>query len=132
MIERLRESHTWQLVFIGALIVIMPLMVDINNRLYVIRQMKQEKSRLEQELEQLEAKNQALQAQLEFVQSAAYTEFWARTQARMALPGEVAVVPISDGQSVDGSTHLADDGAWQTGALSPAQAWYDLFFGSGE
>ena len=132
MIERLRESRSWQLVFVGALIIILPLIVDINNRLDIIRQMKQEESQLNQELQRLQAENQALQTQLEFVQSPKYTELWARTQARMTLPGEVAIVPLMDGKPVDVSTHTTEDEVWASPRLSPTQAWHDLFFGPSE
>jgi len=129
MIDRLRESRIWQIVFIGALIVVLPLVIDINNRLNTIYQMKQEKSRLNQELLQLQAENETLQAQLEFVQSPEYTELWARTQARMILPGQVAVIPLADKNPATKSPTIA--GGWNRTPtdLSPTKAWRDLFFG---
>jgi len=50
---------------------------------------------LEPLLEQQQNLNATLQAQLDYVQSDAYTEAWAQDQAGMARPGETLVVPLA-------------------------------------
>jgi len=50
---------------------------------------------LEPLLEQQQNLNATLQAQLDYVQSDAYTEAWAQEQAGMARPGETLVVPLA-------------------------------------
>jgi cell division protein FtsB len=128
MIKKLQESKSWQLLLISALILLMPLLVDVNGRISVIRRMRQEETRLEQELTQAQAERDALQEQLEFVASDAYLEQWARVEARMTLPGQVVIIPL---QTEPGEPT-------QTGSFFPAappatsipEQWRSLFFGN--
>jgi cell division protein FtsB len=60
------------------------------------RQMRVEEARLEQAVATKQAYHDELTAQLEYVQSDEYVEQWAREDARMARPGEVAVVVLDD------------------------------------
>ena len=57
------------------------------------RQMRVEEIRLEQMVATEQARYEILQEELEYVQSDAYIEEWARVEARMVQPGEVLVVP---------------------------------------
>jgi cell division protein FtsB len=56
------------------------------------RQMRVEEVRLERAVAAKRAHHDDLVAQLEYVQSDAYVEQWARKDAKMARPGEVVVV----------------------------------------
>ena len=56
------------------------------------RQMRAEEMRLEQAVAAKQAYHDDLVSQLEYVQSDAYVEQWARKDAKMARPGEVVVV----------------------------------------
>jgi cell division protein FtsB len=127
VIKKLRESRGWQLFLISALILLMPLLVDVNGRISVIRRMRQEETRLEQELTQAQAEQDALQEQLEFVASDDYLEQWARVEARMTLPGQVVIIPL---QTQPGEP--AQTGSLFT-AAPPApsipEQWRRLFFG---
>ncbi len=114
---------------ITALILVVPLMADISGRMSVIRRMRQEQARLERELAEVQAENEALRAELEFVASDAYLERWARIDARMTLPGEVAVIPVivtPPEQAVSGS---ASDPARSSTPPSIPEQWHRLFFG---
>ena len=127
MIKKLQESKSWQLLLISALILLMPLLVDVNGRISVIRRMRQEETRLEQELTQAQAERDALQEQLEFVASDAYLEQWARVEARMTLPGQVVIIPL---QTEPGEP--TQTGSFFTAApppLSIPEQWHRLFFG---
>jgi cell division protein FtsB len=59
-------------------------------------QMRREEQRLEDAVATEQARYEALVDQLEYTLSDEYVEFWARTEARMAKPGEVVVVPTEE------------------------------------
>jgi cell division protein FtsB len=128
MIEGLRESRGWQLLLIAALILIVPLMVDINGRIGVIRRMRQEETRLEGELAEVQAEHAALQAELEFVASDAYLEQWARIDARMTQPGEVAIIPLIAEPSAQMAPAPESSPSRTAPPLSIPEQWHRLFF----
>jgi cell division protein FtsB len=129
VIEKLRESRGWQILLIAVLILILPLMVDINRRMSVIRRMRQEEARLEKELAEMQAEHEALQAQLEFVATDAYLEQWARVEARMTQPGEVAIIPLMVEPS-EGAAPGSEGSSPHTDTPSSiSEQWHHLFFG---
>ncbi len=67
-----------------------------SQQLILARQMQQEETQLEQEVKVEQDHHDGLTAQLEYVQSDEYVEYWARTEARMAKVGEIVVVMITD------------------------------------
>jgi cell division protein FtsB len=67
-----------------------------SQQLILARQMQQEETQLEQEVKVEQDHHDDLTAQLEYVQSDEYVEYWARTEARMAKVGEIVVVMITD------------------------------------
>lgn len=127
MIEKLGRSKSWQFLLIIALILIVPLTVDINRRISVLRRMHQEEARLTQELTEAQSEQSELQAQLEYVNSDAYVEAWARVEARMTLPGETAFVPLIDWEVETDQT--LPSGAAAGSNLSIPQQWRRLFLG---
>lgn len=94
MIDKLHQSRGWQLLLIVALVLLIPLMADISGRMSTLHSMHQEKAQITHELEEATAEHEILLARLEYVNSDAYLERWARAEARMTLPGEVAFIPI--------------------------------------
>lgn len=94
MIEKLSESRGWQILFIVVLVLVVPLTVDINNRISVIRGMHHREVQLQHELTAAQKEHAVLESQLEFVNSDTYLEWWARVEARMTRPGEVAFIPL--------------------------------------
>ena len=127
MIEKLRDSRGWQVLIITSLILVVPLMADINGRIGVLRRMHQQEARLNKELAQAQAEQETLEKQLQFVTSDAYLEQWARIEARMTRPGEVAIIPLYQEQtqpetSASRATSSAD------ASLSTSQQWHRLFF----
>ena len=128
MIEKLRESKSWQFLLIAALILILPLMVDITGRIGIIQRMHEEKVRLGQEITEKEAEHQALQERLDFVAGDTYLEQWARVDARMSLPGEVAAIPLHDAGVEETSATQQDSLAPGDDADSISQQWHQLFF----
>ena len=67
-------------------------------QLILARQMRVEERRLEQLVAAEQARHVELLAQSEYVGSDEYVEQWARADARMARPGEVAVVVLADSE----------------------------------
>lgn len=129
VIEKLHESRGWQLLLIAVLILILPLMVDINRRMSIIRRMRQEEARLEKELAEVQAEHEALQRQLEFVVTDAYLEQWARVDARMTQPGEVPIIPLIIEPS-EGTAPGLEGSSPRTGtSTSIPEQWHRLFFG---
>lgn len=65
-------------------------------QLALARQMRMEEARLMQAVATEQARNEALTAQAEYVESDECVEHFARCEARMARPGEVVVVPLAE------------------------------------
>jgi len=64
-------------------------------QLVLAQQMQAEDGRLEQAVAAEQARHDELIAQLEYVRSDEYVEHWARGEAKMARPGEVAVIVLA-------------------------------------
>jgi cell division protein FtsB len=60
------------------------------------RQIRAEEVRLEQKVEAEQVRYEELTTELEYVQSDEYVERWAREERKMARPGEIAVVVVTD------------------------------------
>jgi len=65
-------------------------------QLVLAHQMRAEERRLEQAVATEQAHHDELVAQVEYAQSDEYVEHWARGEAKMSKPGEVAVVVVTD------------------------------------
>ena len=126
--QRIRDSRGWQLLIITALILIVPVLADINGRLGIMRRMRQEEARLSQELTEVQAEHEALQAELEAVTQEAYLEQWARVHARMSLPGEVTIIPFSPDQEGSAAPALESKVSSDDTSLAISEQWLHLFF----
>jgi len=76
-------------------LVLVPVVIAFNARLATVRQMRQDEARLSQEVVAEQARQADLKLLQSYVASDAYVEHWARVEARMAKPGEVAVIPVA-------------------------------------
>jgi hypothetical protein len=102
-----------------------PLLAEFNTRLAVGRQLVEEEARLKREIELEQKRAEFLQGYEQFVRSDEYVEWWARVNARMVKPGEVAVVP----QSPDGSTErIAPPTPPARVARDYPTEWWSVFF----
>ena len=111
----------------AALVVLMVILLafSFNSRLSTIRQLREEEARLKQTATAEKARQAELGLYRDYVASDSYVEHWARVEARMIKPGEVAVVPVA-AQSV----RLTP--AAPTPARLPAtvlEEWWLAFFG---
>jgi len=127
VIEKLRESRGWQFLLIAALILVVPLIADVNRRMGDIRRMHQKEAELEQELTAVQAEQEALQEELEYVNSDAYVEEWARVEARMTLTDEVAIVPVITEPPQQTESAESPSPPGDTSSSIPKE-WHSLFF----
>ncbi len=118
-----KSPRFWLIVII---IFAIPLLADFNTRLTYIRQMGAEAAELSRQIAAEKARHDALLALQAYVRSDEYVEHWARL-ARMAKPGETAIVP-----SVAGNTPpLVNATPAPTPAPNePRSEWAMLFLGS--
>ena len=128
MINRLRDSRSWQLLIGTTLVLIVPLMVDIQGRMEVLRRMREEEARLAQELTTMREEHENLEARLEFVLSEPFLEQWARVDLRLGRPGEVAIVPMYVEQSRQVTPTLKDIDSPTETTPAISEQWHRLFF----
>jgi cell division protein FtsB len=79
-----------------AVAVVGGLVWGFGQQLVLARQMRLEEKRLEQLVAAEQARHDELVARSEYVRSDEYVEHWARAEAKMTRPGEVAVVVLTD------------------------------------
>ncbi|MDY6877321.1 MAG: septum formation initiator family protein [Chloroflexota bacterium] len=90
-----RSQLTAGVTIATALAIVGGLTWGFGQQLALARQMRAEEIRLEQAVAAEQARNDELTAQLEYVESDEYVEYWARKDAKMSRRGEVAVVPLA-------------------------------------
>jgi cell division protein FtsB len=115
-----------RLLWAGALILFIVLMMDLNNRLGEMLRLKDEHTQVSARLTQLVATRQSLETQIAYATSDVAVQEWARQEGHMALAGDVPIVPIAPA----GSTPTP--GVAPTATAQPAvnwQVWNALFFG---
>ena len=114
--------------WVAALAVVMciPLIAGFNARMTIIQQMNQEERQLARGIAEEQARRAELEKLHAFVKSDAYVEYWAREEARMAYPGEVAIIPVPQESSPPAPTPVPI--AQQS--TSPLGDWWAVFFDS--
>ena len=115
-----------RILWAGALIVFIFLMLDLNNRLGEMLRLNSEKVKVSAQLTQLVSTQQHLQTQIAYATSDVAVQEWARQEGHMSLPGDIPIVPLAPA----GSTPTPQKAPVPT--APPAQNWqvWDaLFFG---
>ncbi len=79
-----------------ALAIVGTLVWGFGQQLALARQMRAEEMQLKQTVAAEQARHDDLVAQSEYVRSDEYVEHWARGEAKMAKPGEVSIVVLTD------------------------------------
>ncbi len=74
---------------------VLVLLWGLGQQLLLAHRMRVEERRLEALVAQAQARHDELLARLDYVRSDEYVEHWARAEAGMARPGEVAVVLLN-------------------------------------
>lgn len=83
---------------LGALLLSLPLMVNIVGRAQAQARLQAEVNRVSQTIQMDENKFKGLNTALEHARSDAFVEEWARVRARWGKDGEVVVVPPASGE----------------------------------
>jgi cell division protein FtsB len=115
------SSRFWLLV---VALVALPLLIAFNARLALSRQVAAQEDALQQQINTEQARHEALLALQTYIQSNDYVEHWARL-ARLAKPGEVAVIPVA-GQSAATSSTTTSSPHSPNDSLGE---WWAAFFG---
>ena len=84
---------------VGALLLSLPLLLNIVGRMQAEESMQTETIRMSQQLTADEIKLSGLRNALDYAKSDAFTERWARTWTRWGKEGEVVVVPPTSGEA---------------------------------
>jgi cell division protein FtsB len=96
-LPKLNRSQLATIVAVVAVLAAMGIIVwGFAQQLALARQLYAEEKRLGQAVATEQAHHEELVARLEYVKSDEYVEYWARTEARMAKPGEMAVVLVDN------------------------------------
>jgi cell division protein FtsB len=128
MMDKLRESRSWQLLLITTLIILVALMADVSGRMSVLYRVNQKEAQLTQQLNEARVEQDMLAAQLEYVNGDVYLEKWARGEARMSQPGDVAVIPLLDGKTRKRFTALDNIPSSGGTPSSVPEQWRRFFF----
>jgi hypothetical protein len=107
---------------------LLPLAADISGRMAILQRMHQEKARLDQELVAAREERDALKSELQSVGEDAYLEKWARVDARLTRPGEVAIIPLFIEQMPRSRLNLTEKPTLDGSSVSTADKWRRLFF----
>jgi hypothetical protein len=83
---------------LGALLLSLPLMVNIVGRAQAQARLQAEVNRVSQAIQTDEAKYKGLQNAMAHAKSDAFVEEWARVRARWGREGETVVVPPASGE----------------------------------
>ena len=84
------------------------------------------------EIDQLKQEQAALVAERDYAMSDAYVEAWARDEGKMVKPGEVLVIPVPSGATVQNDVPTPPAVAIETSPPEPEPwtLWWSLFFDS--
>jgi cell division protein FtsB len=104
-----------------AVVIVGGLVWGFGQQLALARQMQAEEMRLEQRVAAEQAHHEDLVARLEYVRSDEYVEHWARGEMKMAKPGEVAVVVLTE----SGGEQTSDAQPTPTPEPEPRPFWVE-------
>jgi cell division protein FtsB len=82
-------------VLIGAIILLVVLMMDFNNRLSELLNLNEQKDKVIVKVTALAITARALDTQIAYATSEAAVGEWARQEGHMAKPGDIPIVPLA-------------------------------------
>ncbi|MBW4439437.1 MAG: septum formation initiator family protein [Pleurocapsa minor GSE-CHR-MK-17-07R] len=86
-----------QIMFAAIIAIGLFLAIDFSNRISASQPMEEAYDRVQREIAALREQQAALIEQRDTVRGDAYVAQWARSEGRMALPGELLVIPVPAG-----------------------------------
>ncbi|MFW5709219.1 MAG: FtsB family cell division protein [Chloroflexota bacterium] len=130
--KRTGQLSGLQIMFAAILAIGLILAINFSARIASSRLQRTVFDRVQSEVSTLDSERATLVAELDFVQSDAFVEQWARGDGKMIRPGEILVVPLSPGNIavptptppliVDVETAPPEPDTWTL--------WWSLFFDS--
>jgi len=120
---------------IVAIVIALALGFNLGRQATVVRQLRREEARLEQEVMAEKRRATVLQTREAYVQSDEFIEEWARTVAKLTRPGEARVILLKEGeeerQPFPEPLESTLEARHRLEEESPPywQQWWELFFG---
>ena len=126
--KRHRTVPLTQIVIIVVATMAISMIVDFGRKATANYRIRNEESRLEQEIAAERAKHEALLARREYVQTDEYVERVAREELKWVKPGEIVVVPIPLNRKPLPTPETVPAPAKLSQGESHWQEWWTLFF----
>ena len=119
-----------QVMFAAILSIGLILAINFSARIAAGQPVEQAYTRVRDEIESLKVQQAQLTSQRDYVLSDAYVEEWARSDGKMVREGEILVIPVPSGASVEATPTPMPEIPIQTGPPDPDrwQLWWSLFF----
>ena len=115
-----------RILWAGALVILILLMMDLNTRLGEMLRLNQERDDVAAQVTQVVATQDELKTQIAYATSVVAVQAWARQEGRMIQPGDVPIVPVAPPQSVTPTPEVV---APTAEPVQNWQVWEALFFG---
>ncbi len=115
-----------RILWVGALIILVLLMMDFNNRMSDLLRLNSQHDQISTEVANLVSTQKSLEEKIAYATSDVAVQEWARQEAHMAQPGDIPIVPVAP----PGNTPQPAVIAVPTPVpVSNWQVWQALFFG---
>jgi hypothetical protein len=115
-----------RIIGIGAIVLLVLFMMNINSRLSEYFHLSSERDKIDAQVNDLRATKVALDTQAAYATSDAAVVDWARNEAHMALPGDKVMIPVTPNSPVIKEEVKTTPVPTTT---ENWQVWYSLFFG---
>ena len=120
-----------QVMFAAILSIGLILAINFSTRISAGQPLQEAYNRVQTEIAELQAEQADLTALRNYVRSDAYVEQWARDDGKMIRPGEVLVVPVPSGRSIEATPAPQvsfEDVRTTPDEPEPWMLWWQLFF----
>jgi cell division protein FtsB len=130
--RRPRQLSSTQVMFAVILAVGLMLAVNFSSRILADRDLQAVQTKVLQDIDTLKREQARLIDRLNYVNSDAYVEAWARSEGKMIRAGEVLVLPIPSNTLQQTETITTSNVPVQTTLPEPEhwELWWALFFDS--
>jgi hypothetical protein len=121
-----KHLDTRKALLIGAILILVVLMMDFNNRLSELLHLNQQKDKVIIRVTAQVITAQALDTQIAYATSEASVGEWARQEGHMAKPGDIPIIPLAPAGFTPQPTPTQQYIATQP---SNWQVWWAVIFG---
>lgn len=126
-----RAINGIQVMFAAILAIALILTINFSSRIADNRAFQEVYARVQTEIDNLGVEQERLTALRDYSMGDAYVEAWANAEGKMVRPGEVLVIPVPMGNSIENAPTASVDLAEVRTApdeIAPWQVWWALFF----